>query len=142
MATILFLCTGNTCRSPMAECIFRSLAKERKHLVRSAGVYATDGDRASMGAQRAMQRRGLSLENHRARKLTLRMLQEADLVVGMTPAHIQIMQEMFPDMRVSAISLNPPVSDPYGGNDNDYERAALQLEERLPVLLKAVEAIL
>jgi len=142
MASILFLCTGNTCRSPMAECIFQSLSKQRKHFVRSAGVYATDGDRASMGAQRAMQRRGLSLENHRTRKLTLRMLQEADVVVGMTPAHIQIMQEMFPNMRVSAISLNPPISDPYGGNDNDYERTALQLEERLPALLRAVEAIL
>ena len=142
MASILFLCTGNTCRSPMAECLFQALAKDGKHSAYSAGIHAMDGDRASMGAQRAMQRRGLSLENHRTRKLTLRMLQEADVVVGMTPAHIQIMQEMFPNMRVSAISLNPPISDPYGGNDNDYERTALQLEERLPALLRAVEAIL
>ncbi len=111
--------------------------QEQKEIqVLSAGTYAFSGAPASRGAQRAMERRGLSLVNHKSRAVTSVLLESCDLVVGLTQNHIVQLRMMYPQCAVPMTAFDdPPVSDPYGGDDAAYEQAARDIERQLPALL-------
>ena len=141
MKTIVFICTGNTCRSPLAECMFnaliqqRGLEKEWRSI--SAGTYAMSGAPASEGSLRAAARRGLSLAAHKSQAVTRALLESADLVIGMAQSHIMQLRMMYPDCQTPMRAFDdPPISDPYGGTDADYERAACAIQRQLPALLE------
>ena len=139
MKTVLFICTGNTCRSPMAECLFNALARTKGVRAASAGLCAPDGAPASEGALFAMRRRGLSLEGHRARTVTREMLKGADLAVCMGQSHLTALRARFPGLCTPLRAFDdPPVSDPYGGDAAAYERAACDIARQLPALLAAL----
>ena len=139
MKTVLFICTGNTCRSPMAECLFNALARTKGVRAASAGLCAPDGAPASEGALFAMRRRGLSLEGHRARTVTRGLLEGADLVVCMGQSHLSALRARFPGLTTPIRAFDdPPVSDPYGGDAAAYERAACDIARQLPALLAAL----
>ena len=104
--------------------------------VLSAGTYALSGAPASTGAQRAMQRRGLSLAEHKSRAVTAALLESCDLIVGLTQNHIIQLHMMYPHCTVPMICFDdPPVSDPYGGDDAAYEQAACDIQRQLPALI-------
>ncbi|MEM7559753.1 MAG: Sua5/YciO/YrdC/YwlC family protein [Planctomycetota bacterium] len=138
---ILVVCTGNTCRSPMAEVLLRDLLKKRfpqfadeqqpRFHIASAGLSAYPGGPASVEAQVAMQKRGLSLRNHQSQAVTGQSLQQADLVLTMTRNHRAAILQQMPELenRVHLVSgSTEDVSDPFGGPEEVYEDCATQIE--------------
>lgn len=140
MKTILFVCTGNTCRSPMAACLMNRLLKERgitDWQAVSAGTAAYDGQPASQGALRAMERRGLSLATHISRTVTGELLDRADYLVCISRRHLELLANAFERLPPS-LAIQPGVPDPFGGSDREYEACAITLKTLLPALLTAL----
>jgi protein-tyrosine-phosphatase len=128
---ILFVCTGNTCRSPLAVLALRSELGEDAHLVEleSAGTAASAGQPASEGTQRVAAREGFDLSGHRSRPLTPALARSADLVFVMSAAHRAAVESMgVPRGQVHLMSEWPepgepelPVFDPFGASFEAYE---------------------
>ncbi len=140
---ILFVCTGNTCRSPMAAAIasglIRGLAPSGISLsASSAGVAAGEGHAAAPEAQQVMRERGLDLGRHRSRGLSPRLIEEADVILTMTPSHAQAVMQMAPGAVHKVFPIDPAeaVVDPIGGPIEVYRRVADQLESLIRARLE------
>ena len=124
---VLFVCTGNTCRSPMAAALATSLFPTWE--VRSAGLAADVGAPMSPHAQAALAARGLDGSAHRSTQVTPEMVEWADRVLVMTEAH----RRRLPGDHVSLLAATDVV-DPYGGSLADYERCLAALDKALTSL--------
>lgn len=140
--TILFVCTGNTCRSPMAACMMKQLCQEAGLTdirIISAGVDAWDGQPASQGARHAMESRGLSLADHRSQTVTQQLLNETDLVFCVSPRHGEALKHYFAHVPETA-SFSPAIADPFGGSDEVYRACAASMEAQLNVFVRQLKA--
>lgn len=128
---ILFVCTGNTCRSPMAEAFARQLAADAGGgvTVSSAGVNAADGYAASPEAVAEAGDAGGGLAGHRSHALTARAVLDADVIYTLTAAHLELLVERFPEAatKASRLDAEADVRDPIGGTADDYHAAAQQI---------------
>jgi len=142
---VLFVCTGNTCRSPMAETIFRLLVAERigcrpdeieRHgvVVASAGIAAWGGGKASTGALEAMREIGGDLSGHASQPVTENLVRQADLIWTMTASHRTAILSQFPEAGGRVTLLAPDrvdVIDPIGGTLETYRKCAAEIRKHL-----------
>src|SRR5437764_9324371 len=150
MKTILFICTGNVCRSPMAEGIFRQAVKGRgDYRVLSAGLGAMEGQPPSIYAVQAVRELGIDISAQRSRMLIPEMVQQADYIFGMTHSHIDTVMLLYPQAAEKTFLLREfdetldlfekDISDPIGGSYEVYLNCRDQIEQGLPSLLRFIE---
>lgn len=138
---VLFVCSGNTCRSPLAEALFRRLLEEagrRDITVSSAGTGAYDGAPASEGAYLVGLEQGLDLTGHRARLLDREIVAGADLIFALAPGHLSRIERLGGADRAHLLGefagMSGPdaeVRDPFGSNLETYRVTLGQLARLL-----------
>ncbi|MCL4786271.1 MAG: ribose 5-phosphate isomerase B [Verrucomicrobia bacterium] len=150
MKTFLFVCTGNVCRSPMAEGLLRHASAGRNdYRSLSAGLGAADGQPPSPYAVQAMKELGIDISQQRSRMLTAEMVQQADYILGMTHSHVDTVVLLYPQaaektflLREFDETLDPfekDISDPIGGSYDVYLNCRDQIEQGIASLLRFVE---
>src|SRR6266404_1699463 len=150
MKTILFVCTGNVCRSPMAEGIFRQAIRGRSdYRVLSAGLGAMEGQSPSPYAVQAVRELGIDISGQRSRMLTPEMVQQADYIFGMTHSHIDTVMLLYPQAAEKTFLLREfdetldlfekDISDPIGGAYEVYLNCRDQIEQGIASLLPFIE---
>ncbi|MEN9975410.1 MAG: hypothetical protein RLZZ282_1416 [Verrucomicrobiota bacterium] len=149
---VLFICTGNTCRSPMAEGLFRKATVDRRDFtVSSAGTSASNGAPASRETQAILRKRGASLVGFKSRPVTAALLESATHVFAMTQGHLASLEARFPDHSDKFFLVRefagPPsarmvmdVPDPIGMGAAAYEEVAKVFDAAIPSILAYLDA--
>jgi protein-tyrosine-phosphatase len=139
--SVLFVCTANQCRSPMAEALLKSLAARRgeadRWQIQSAGTWTEPGRPATQLSQAVMRQRSIDVSGHRSRLIDADMLGKAAVILVMTRHHKEAVQAEFPEIRHKVYLLSQlidrsfDVEDPFGGTLDDYELCATDLQNIL-----------
>jgi len=147
---VLFVCTGNICRSPMAEALLRDLLR-REGLegieVWSAGLHALVGEEAPATSQRLLSQRGIDLSGHRGRQIDRGLIDQADLILVMDRYQLAILESLFPESKGRVLPLRQfasdgggEIQDPFGGDEEEYRLCLCRIEECMPGLLKRIRS--
>jgi protein-tyrosine phosphatase len=147
---VLFVCTANVCRSPMAREIFEALAGDRglDLRARSAGVSALVGEPMTPEAAAVLDELGFYPEEHRARQVSRAMLEESDLVLAMSPRHLEALDKLLgggpmPEVHLLteyATGRREGIPDPYGQTMTAYRSTARQLLDHIERALDRLQS--
>ena len=135
---ILFVCTGNTCRSPMAEALAKILFPKYDFV--SAGLYVNPTDSVSANAVLAMKNYGIDISEHKPTQLTVEKAAEYDYIIPMTSSHKQILlaNGINPD---KILMFKEEISDPFGQNLETYLSCAEQLKNNIKITIGELNEI-
>lgn len=154
MKTILFVCTGNTCRSPMAQALFQKYlrnyqesAQGQDFKVFSAGISTQDGLPASQEAIQVMQDENIDLSGHYSLRINEHLISQADYILTMSIEHRNYLWDKFParipdifDLRSFAGEPPGDIIDPFGAGITAYQETVEQLNKLLSKIMKKVMA--
>ncbi|WP_299093430.1 low molecular weight protein arginine phosphatase [uncultured Metabacillus sp.] len=148
MTNVLFVCTGNTCRSPMAEALLKHLKSSDQLDVKSAGVFALDGSDATRYAQEALNEKGITCD-HQSSSLSEELVNWATIILTMTNQHKQSVIEFYPHAGRKTYTLAEYVAendeerkdiiDPFGGQLDIYRQTLADLEKLIHKLVNKLE---
>ena len=135
--SVLFVCTGNTCRSPMAQGLFSLMLKEKgidDVSCDSAGLSAFDGEAASENSIEAMSEIGIDISSHRSKTITRDLLNDTDLIVCLSKGHYDVLCNFVNESKLKI--LGNGISDPYGMRLSEYIRTRDEIKSALTELLE------
>jgi protein-tyrosine-phosphatase len=138
MPSVLFVCTANICRSPMAEAIFKSKVAGEENAsgwrVESAGTWAPGGQPAAEFSRQVMQERGLDIHKHRSQSITGELMQAFDLILTMGKNHKEALRAEFPEfadkiyLLSEMVGYSHDIDDPIGRSKAEYQSTAQEIE--------------
>jgi len=143
MVKVLFVCTGNTCRSPMAEAILKNMNKDGVE-VRSRGIYAIDGQDASHFAKQVLTENQIE-HSHCSQQLKEEDVSWADYIITMTSSHKNQINRLYPQVSNKVFTLkeftdgsNEDISDPFGGTIDIYRKTFAELKKAIEILANKI----
>jgi protein-tyrosine-phosphatase len=148
---ILLVCTGNTCRSSMAQALLQHELDKigiEDIEVTSAGIAAFDGQRASSHALRVLGDQDIDLTGHRSKLITTSLIEQSDLILTMTTSHKGVIVHNWPRAKDKTFTLkefakgdeeNLDIQDPFGGNLEQYRQCAQEIKEYIDLALKKIK---
>ena len=149
MHSVLFVCSANICRSPMAMGLLRKLTEtdQSNWSIDSAGVWAVPGLHPSEFAQLALAEKGIDISDHRSKAVTSDLLDDFKLSLVMERKHKEVLWSVFPDHRSRILMLTElndkveDIADPYGMRLIDYRTIANEIYEQLNSNLKKIKQL-
>lgn len=150
MKKIMFVCTGNICRSPMCHYYFQKLVNDEnlqdKFLIKSCGTYANTGESSTFNAIESMKKYGVDLTRHRATNIMDSDIKDFDLILCLTLSHKATVLQCFPELKGKVFTLKEyakpnddykNIDDPWGLSLNVYDECAEELVELVDILFDA-----